>query len=266
MTVSKRFYREATQAWLRTAKLEFSKAEGVKRFISQCDRSLWPAITTIYVIWSEASWCSSNPLFVENLSKCTRLQALRVIVKGGLQLSSGKTDFIDDLNERDFKRLQLVTDVVRTSSINSLELVPGEHNHIETLREAAQFRKNLEKLQDYILSQIRARREQNAKAAEQTKAAQPGNSSVLTAQAIQAPNMIFTSPLGCERASVTTSTLKGSSRCVDRISRTMEGGKPFLNLMSSLLRDYDTLESQSFAADVVQPSASRLQKFRLANM
>ena len=157
MIVSKRFYREASTAWFHGAKLEFEANERLEKFISECDRSLLPSIRTVYVTWSGNEY--SGKTFVSNLRRCGSLRRLRVTVKDGINLFANKADFIDDLDEQDFKGLQFVIDILRTTSIVSLELSPGEHMHAETPQEAEQFRKNLASLREYILKQLQARRE-----------------------------------------------------------------------------------------------------------
>lgn len=161
MIVSKQFYLEAAQAWLRTANLTFEDTERLEAFIANCHATLLPAIRSIELTCSGRRWRRRR--FVPNLHRCVGLRRLKLLVMDGLDLFEDKADFVDDLEPSDFQQLVMVKDLSRMDSIKSLEVVPHNHDHAETPREMAQYRMNLTKLESFLMATFQERRDLIAK-------------------------------------------------------------------------------------------------------
>lgn len=160
MIVSAQFYREAVQAWTEDTLFEFEQSMDVWKFIAQCKLDFLSNIRKIRTGHS----ARYNWQFCDNLSRCVNLHTLVVVVHNGMDLFDGKSEYNEELEESDFRNLELVKDIIRTGSMQSVEILPGQHDLADSPREIEQFKRNLGRLTAYIMKRLHARRSQQAQA------------------------------------------------------------------------------------------------------
>jgi hypothetical protein len=151
MLVSKQFFNEAASAWFRKARLEFRTNDELDEFMQTLNFTPISAITTIGVTWTcrKFDYGAVSP----NLQWCTGLRRLQVTIKDGLETLEERHDFTDELDASDFKDLQIVQDILAIPSLTKIEIIPGQHKHVQTSGELQQYQRNMMAPQDYIASQ-----------------------------------------------------------------------------------------------------------------
>ena len=155
MLVSKQFFNEAASAWFRKAKLEFRSCDELDEFMQTLNSTPISAIATVGVTWACHKF--NYGVFSPNLQWCTGLRRLKVTIKDGFETIEDKHDFVDGLDARDFKVLQIVHDISAIPSLKKIEIIPGQHKHVQTTQEREQYQRNVMALQGYIVSQVALR-------------------------------------------------------------------------------------------------------------
>lgn len=151
MLVSKRFFNEAVNDWFHRATLRFPSVDDLDKFIQALNVTPISGITALQVDWDGGRY--SEGRFTPNVRWCTGLTKLQVTLTDGLQFfgeKSHKLDFLDKLDAKDFKALQIVRDISTMPSLMEFEILPGENKRAKTTREAERYHGNVRSLQTYI--------------------------------------------------------------------------------------------------------------------
>lgn len=175
MVVSKQFYREAVKTWREKITFEFDQTEHLRLFIKRCPQGFLANVKKISTRLCALDCLFRDKQFCKELPKCIGIRELVVVIDNGLKLSTGKFDYLDELEDKDFADLQIMKHIRDTPSIQSLKILPGKHGCAESRSELELFRNNLDKLAVFIMRQFESRRsrvaQETAASASSTKAA-----------------------------------------------------------------------------------------------
>lgn len=148
MIVSKQFFHEAVDTWFRTTILEFPDHDAFDRFIQNMDKTPIAGIVSVRFTWECNNY--TNSIFTPNIRWCTGLRRLQITVKNGLEVLEDKYDWLDKLEDEDFKDLQIVRNISAMTSIRHLKILPGKHHRVFNKKDADLYKRNLQALQAYV--------------------------------------------------------------------------------------------------------------------